>query len=58
MSKTAKAVERLTANIAKLTERKDMINTEIQSLHDQRTALKAAPAPSAPKKTVKAAAKK
>ena len=72
VSKTAKAVERLTANIAKLTERKDKINDEIQSLRNQRTALKAAPAATAPvaqkvntapkipasKKAIKPAAKK
>jgi uncharacterized coiled-coil DUF342 family protein len=72
MSKTAKAVERLTANIAKLTERKDKINDNIQSLRDQRTALKATPVAPAPvaqkakathkaaatKKAVKTAAKK
>ncbi|MDO9165560.1 MAG: hypothetical protein Q7U13_05580 [Rhodoferax sp.] len=64
VSKTAKAVEKINAGIAKLTERKNKINAEIQALRDQRTALKvapaAAPAPAkakpAPKVAVKAAA--
>ena len=72
VSKTAKVIERLGVNIAKLTERKDKINAEIKSLRDQRAALKLAPvaaapvAPkakaaskaAAPKKVVKSAAKK
>lgn len=53
VSKTAKAIEKLGASIAKLTERKDKINAEIKDLRDQRTALKVAPvaaaAPVAPK---------
>lgn len=72
VSKTAKIIAKLGASIAKLTERKDKINTKIKDLRDQRTALKAvpiAPAPvalkakaaskvAAPKKAVKPAAKK
>ena len=52
VSKTAKAVAKLGASIAKLTERKDKINAEIKVLRDQRAALKVvpvAPAPAAPK---------
>jgi cell division protein FtsB len=48
VSKTAKAVAKLSASIAKLTERKDKINTEIKALRDQRTALKVVPVTSAP----------
>lgn len=72
VSKTAKAVAKLSVSIAKLTERKDKINAEIQTLRDQRTALKvvsvapaaadtktkAAPKAAAPKKTTKPVAKK
>ena len=67
MSKTAKAIAKITASIAKLTERKDKIAAEIKVLRDQRLALKAAPAPAvaapatpkakaAPKAPAKAAA--
>ncbi|MGA8784120.1 MAG: histone protein [Polaromonas sp.] len=52
VSKTAKAIAKFSASIAKLTERKDKINAEIQVLRDQRAALKVAPvvpAPVAPK---------
>jgi cell division protein FtsB len=72
VSKTAKAIAKLSASIAKLTERKDKINAEINALRDQRAALKvvpvtpapvapkakAAPKGAAPKKAVKPAAKK
>lgn len=72
MSKAAKAIEKLSINIAKLTERKDKINADLKDLRDQRAALKAAPvaaapvapvakvAPkvAAPKKVVKPASKK
>lgn len=63
VSKTAKALVKIGANIAKLTERKDKINAEIQVLRDQRAALKvvpATPAPAAPKAKAapKAASKK
>src|SRR3989442_6261812 len=72
VSKTAKAVAEISASIAKLTERKDKINSEINALRDQRTALKvvpvtpapvgpkakAAPKAAAPKKAAKPAAKK
>ena len=52
VSKTANAIAKLTANIAKLTERKNKMATEINTLRDQRTALKATPAPAAaPAKT-------
>jgi hypothetical protein len=59
VSKTAKAIEKLTANIAKLTERKNKLGAEINALRDQRTALKAAPAaaPVAAKAPAKALAK-
>ena len=40
-------MEKISASIAKLTERKDKINAEINALRDQRTALKAAPAAAA-----------
>ena len=55
VSKTAKAIEKISASIAKLTERKNKIGVEINALRDQRAALKtapvavaAAPAPVAP----------
>ncbi len=50
VSKTAKAIAKLSASIVKLTERKNKINAEINTLRDQRAALKApaAPAPAAP----------
>ena len=44
VSKTAKAIARINASIAKLTERKSNISDEINALKDQRTQLKAAPA--------------
>ena len=62
VSKTAKAIIKITASIAKLTERKDKLGAEIQALRDQRTALKAVAAPAAApvaakgKTSVKAAA--
>jgi hypothetical protein len=62
VSKTAKAIAKLSSGIAKLTGRKDKINAEINVLRDQRTALKAAPAtaaapaPVAPKAKVAAKA--
>jgi len=54
VSKTAKAIAKLSSSIAKLTERKDKSNAEINALRDQRTALKFAPAaaPAAPKAKV------
>jgi hypothetical protein len=60
VSKTAKAIAKLSSSIAKLTERKDKINAEINVLREQRTALKAAPAmpaSAAPKVKAKVAAK-
>jgi hypothetical protein len=59
VSKTVQAIAKITANIAKLTERKDKLNAEITLLRDQRTALKAAPAaaPVAAKAAAKAAPK-
>ncbi|ABE46936.1 hypothetical protein Bpro_5064 (plasmid) [Polaromonas sp. JS666] len=50
VSKTAKAVARLTAKIATLTERKNKIATEIMGLKDQRAGLKTAPVAAAPAK--------
>jgi hypothetical protein len=44
VSKTAKAMAKISASIAKLTERKNKINAEIQVLRDQRAALKTSPA--------------
>lgn len=38
MSKTAKAIAKLGASIAKFTERKDKINAEIGALREQRAA--------------------
>ena len=71
VSKTVQAIARITANLAKLTERKDKLAAEIKTLRDQRAALKAAPAPvpapaaaspaakaAAPAKAAKPAAKK
>lgn len=58
VSTVAKTIAKLSASIAKLTERKDKINAEIKALRDQRTALKVVPvvpAPIVPK--AKAAAK-
>jgi hypothetical protein len=60
VSKADKAIVEITANIAKLTERKNKLGAEINALRDQRAALKAAPvaaAPAAPKPKAKAAAK-
>ena len=58
VSKTAKAIEKIGASIAKLTERKDKINAEIKTLRDQRAALKVAPvAPAAVAPKAKAAPK-
>ena len=60
VSKTAKLVAKISASIAKLTERKDKIFAEIKALRDQRAALKTAPAAAAPvvaKPKAKAAAK-
>lgn len=52
VSKSAKEIAKLSASIAKLTERKDKIAEEIKVFRDQRTALKAAaaiaPAPVVP----------
>lgn len=59
-SKTAMAIAKLSANIAKLTDRKNKLGAEINALRDQRTALKAAPvaaAPVAPQAKAKAAPK-
>lgn len=50
VSKTAKAVAKLTAKIATLTERKNKIATEIMGLKDQRAGLKTAPVAAAPAK--------
>ncbi len=74
VSKTAKVLARISAGIAKLTERKNKIVAEIKALRDHRAALKAVPAAStpapvapkakiapkaaAPKKVAKPAAKK
>jgi small-conductance mechanosensitive channel len=58
VSKTAKAIAKISASIAKLTERKDKLGAEIKALRDQRAALKAAPvtvAGPAAKKAAKAA---
>lgn len=52
VSKTAKVIAKLSASIAKLTERKNKIGADINALRDQRAALKAGPvipAPAAPK---------
>ena len=60
VSKTAKAITKITANIAKLTERKNKLGAEINALRDQRAALKSAPVapvPAAPKAKAKVAAK-
>lgn len=43
VSTAAKTIARLSASIAKLTERKDKINAEITTLREQRTALKVVP---------------
>ena len=56
VSKEAKAIAKLTDNIAKLTERKNKISAEINALRDQRTALKAAPAPQIVYRRARAAA--
>jgi len=61
ISKTAKEIAKLSASIAKLTERKDKVNEEIKVLRDQRAALKATPtapavAPAPVAKPVKKAA--
>ena len=45
MSKVAKAMASITANIAKLTERKNKLVADINALRDKRAALKATPAP-------------
>jgi hypothetical protein len=45
---TAQAMAKLSSGIAKLTERKDKINAEINALRDQRAALKATPAAPTP----------
>jgi len=57
VSKTAKAIEKLTANIAKLTERKNKLGAEINALRDQRAALKVAPVAVAPKANAKTVVK-
>jgi acyl CoA:acetate/3-ketoacid CoA transferase len=48
VSKAAKAIAKISASIAKLTERKDKLNTEINTLRAQRAALKVVPAAAAP----------
>jgi hypothetical protein len=57
LSKAAKAIAKISASIAKLTERKDKLNTEINTLRAQRAALKVVPA-AAPKAAVTAVAPK
>ena len=58
-SKAAKAVAKINASLVKLNERKAKITLEINALKDQRTQLKATPAPAAvPSKAVKAAPRK
>jgi hypothetical protein len=61
VSKTAKAIAKISASLAKLNDRKAKISAEIAALKDQRAALKAAPAApavaAAPAKAVKKAAK-
>lgn len=48
VSKTALAITRIGASIAKLTERKDKLNAEIVALREKRAALKVTAAPVAP----------
>ncbi len=48
VSKAAKAIAKIGAGIAKLTERKNKIAAEIKVLRDQRTALKVVPVAAAP----------
>lgn len=60
VSKSAKVIAKISASIAKLTERKDKIFAEIKALRDQRAALKVVPvaaAPVAPKAAAKPAPK-
>lgn len=56
VSRAAKAIAKLSASIAKLTERKDKVTADLKALRDQRAALKVTPAaPSTLAPKVKAA---
>jgi cell division protein FtsB len=61
LSKKVKAIAKLSAKIATLTEKKNRVSAEIRALKDQRAALKApaaaSAAPVAPAKKAKAAKK-